>query len=343
MKFGIVGYGSYIPKMRIKTEDIALANGQNPSKIKSGIMVNEKSFASKDEDAITMGVEATLNALLRAKIDKYKIGAIYFGSESHPYAVKPSATVVGNAIGLDDFYTAADLEFACKSGTAAIVVSAGLVKSKMVEYAIAIGADKAKASKGDILEYSASAGGASFILGSPENEIVATIDKIVSLSSNTPDFWRRSLEKYPQHLGRFTGEPSYFAHISKVVEKILDEEDMKPSDFDYVVFHQPNGAFPRSIGKRLGFSSKQVEVGIFADNIGNCYSTSTLLGLTLVLDCAEPFQKILVVSYGSGSGCDAMILTTTEVLSLKQKLAKTTKEYIQSKSYINYFDSLNNI
>jgi hydroxymethylglutaryl-CoA synthase len=58
-------------------------------------------------------VEAARNALKMADIDPTDIGAIYVGSESHPYAVKPTATIVAEAIEATPVMTAADYEFAC--------------------------------------------------------------------------------------------------------------------------------------------------------------------------------------------------------------------------------------
>jgi len=89
---GIVGYGGYIPRFRIKIEDIATVWGTDPKSIKNGLNVEEKSVPSIDEDTATISVEAALNALRMAKINPEDIGAIYIGSESHPYAVKPTST-----------------------------------------------------------------------------------------------------------------------------------------------------------------------------------------------------------------------------------------------------------
>ncbi|HBS48494.1 TPA: hydroxymethylglutaryl-CoA synthase [Candidatus Dependentiae bacterium] len=336
MPVGIVGFGVYLPKFRIKVEEIAAYYKQDPNKIKSSLLINEKSVAAKDEDSATMSVQSSQQALIMAEIDKSKIGSVYVGSESHPYAVKPTATIVGNALNLTNFYTAADFQFACKSTTAAVYASLGLVASKYVEYALVIGADKAQSKNGDILEYCAGAGSVTWILGSNENEIVASIDKIVSFSTNTPDFWRRHGEDHPEYLGRFTGEPSYFFHITQTVDKILQDAKMVPADFDHVVFHQPNGAFPYSIAKKLGFVKKQIELGLVAPHFGNCYSATTMIGVSAVLDQAKENQKILVVSYGSGSGCDAMILTTTSNLSKKQNKSKTVQNFIDQKEYIDY-------
>jgi hydroxymethylglutaryl-CoA synthase len=343
MKIGIVGYGAYIPKFRIKTQEIAQFQNQDPHKIINGLKIEEKSVPGIDEDTATISHQAALNSIARAKIDKKKIGAIYIGSESHPYAVKPTSTIVGQALNIGNNYTAADLEFACKAGTAALQAACGLTQSKIIEYGLAIGTDTAQAEPGDVLEFSASAGGAAFLVGSNENEFLASIEKTLSFSSDTPDFWRRNLQKFPQHMGRFTGEPSYFKHVIETTKKFLDENNIQPKDLDHVVFHQPNGKFPTIAAKKLGFSLKQIETGLLAPKIGNCYSGSSLVGLTSILDVAKPNQKILLVSYGSGSGCDAFIFTTTKHLTQKQKLAPTTNNYIDNKKYLTYLQYQNRI
>jgi hydroxymethylglutaryl-CoA synthase len=307
MKAGIIGYGSYIPKKRVTVEEIAKLRNHDVKKIKKSLLVEKKAVASHDEDAATIAVAAAQSAL--CEIDPKKINAIYVGSESHPYAVKPTATIVAAALDINETCMASDVEFACKGGTAALQICYGLVKSELAKNALAIGSDVAQAAPGDILEYTSAAGGAAFVVGTQEEKLIATIDSTISITTDTPDFWRRNLQKYPEHTSRFTGEPSYFYHTMRATKKILEKTNMKPSDFSHVIFHQPNGKFPRVVAKRLGFSDKQISVGLRVSTIGNSYSASSLLGLTKVFDHAQPGEKILLVSYGSGSGSDAFIFT----------------------------------
>mgnify|MGYP000505945935 CR=1 FL=1 len=96
---GIVGYGSYVPRFRIKAEDIANQWGADAEAYKRGLLLEEKTIPGLDEDTITISVAAARYAVDRAGIDPQKIGACYIGSESHPYAVKPSGTVLIDAIG----------------------------------------------------------------------------------------------------------------------------------------------------------------------------------------------------------------------------------------------------
>ncbi len=331
---GLVSYGVYIPSYRIKVEEIANQWGENPASIKAGLMVHEKSVPDVDEDTATIAVEAARAAILRANLDPKEIGAIYVGSESHPYAVKPTATIVAAAIGASHSITAADFEFACKAGTAAIQVCMGLVSLDEIKYGVAIGADVSQASPGDALEYSAGAGGAAVVVG--QNDTVAEIEAYASFTTDTPDFWRREQQKYPEHSGRFTGEPAYFRHTLSASKALMEKAGLQPSDFDFAVFHQPNGKFPLKAAKTLGFTSEQLKPGLMVTRIGNTYSAASLIGLAATLDQASPSQRILLTSFGSGAGSDAFAFRVTDRIEELRDRAPKVEEYLHATKYLNY-------
>ena len=130
----------------------------------------------------------------------------------------------------------------------------------MINYGVAIGADTSQAAPGDALEYSASAGGAAFIIG--KTNVIATINHTLSYTTDTPDFWRRAEMKYPSHGGRFTGEPAYFKHITNCATNLMQKAGTKPEDYTYAVFHQPNGKFPVNVAKKLGFHHGSIKQGL---------------------------------------------------------------------------------
>ncbi|HAB54081.1 MAG: hydroxymethylglutaryl-CoA synthase [Ignavibacteria bacterium RIFOXYB2_FULL_35_12] len=332
---GIVGYGSYLPRYRIKVEDIAKQWGADPEAIKRGLMLYEKTVPGQDEDTITISVEAARYALQRARINPQEIGAVYIGSESHPYAVKPSATVLIDAVGIGPDVHVASFEFACKAGTEAMYVAYSLVKAGEMKYAMGIGADTSQGAPGDALEYSASAGGAAFIMGN-EN-VVAEILFTHSYTSDTPDFWRREHEFYPRHAGRFTGEPAYFKHIVNAGKALLEKSKMKPSDFKHAVFHMPNGKFPQMAGRQLGFTKEQLEAGWIIPWMGNTYSGSSPTGLTAILDVANPGDLIFMVSFGSGAGSDGFIFKVTDkIKDVQDKAVKLRDMLDNNKIYLDY-------
>ena len=328
---GIVGYGSYIPRYRLPGAEIARiwtgGEAQSP--------VREKAVAGVDEDVITMAIEAARNAIVCAEIDPRHIRAVWVGSESHPYAVKPSSTIVAESIGASSDVLAADWEFACKAGTEAVQAALGLVGSGMAQYILSIGMDTAQGRPGDALEYTAGSGGAAFILG-PAEESYAVYQGSYSYVTDTPDFWRRAGEAYPSHGDRFTGEPAYFAHTLAAATTLLEMMNTTAADYDYAVFHQPNVKFPARAAKTLGFSPEQIAPGLLANEIGNVYSGSCMIGLTSILDIAEPDDRILMVSYGSGAGSDAFDLRVCDRISERPRARKTTAEYIARRSEIDY-------
>ena len=332
MKAGIVGYGAYVPRYRIKAEEIARMWGGDGAAIAAGLMVYEKSVPALDEDTATISVEAARRAVRLSGIAPKDIGAVYVGSESHPYAVKPTATIVAEAIQATPNLTAADYEFACKAGTAAMQNCLALAKADMITYGMAIGADVSQAAPGDALEYAAAAGGAAFILGC--DNLIAEVNKTLSFTTDTPDFWRREGEPYPGHGGRFTGKPAYFRHVTAATERLMEEMGTTPEEYDYVIFHQPNGKFPSRIARKLGFSQEQIEEGLLCPIIGNTYSGSTPLGLSAVLDVAEPGDRILATSYGSGAGSDSFDITVTD--AIEDYLRNNIRKMLEDKEYLDY-------
>ncbi len=335
MDAGIVSYGAYVPRYRITPTEIGRVWGSDGESVGQGLNVLRKSVPAPDEDTITISTEALRTALARGGIDPQAIGAVYVGSESHPYAVKPTATVVAQAVGATPNLTAADFEFACKAGTAAIQTCLGLVGAGMIRYGVAIGTDTSQGAPGDALEYSASAGGAAFVIG--REKVIARVRKTLSYTTDTPDFWRREGQRYPSHGGRFTGEPAYFRHVGACARALFDAEGTGPKDYAHVVFHQPNGKFPQRIGKQLGFSEAQMRYGLVTPYIGNTYSGAALLGLANVLDHAGPGERILMVGYGSGAGSDAFDLETTDALaSFDRNHGRSVQYYLEHGTEIPY-------
>jgi hydroxymethylglutaryl-CoA synthase len=328
---GIVGYGAYVPRYRLPGSEVARVwtNGLG------GSPITEKAVAGLDEDVITMSIEAAQNALARAQINPALIRAVWVGSESHPYAVKPTSTVVAESIGAAPNVQAADWEFACKAGTEAVQAGIGFVGSGMGRYVLAIGMDTAQGRPGDALEYTAAAGGAAYILG-PAEESLALIQASYSYVTDTPDFWRRSHENYPSHGDRFTGEPAYFEHTVSAGQRMLDMTGTTAQDYKWAVFHQPNVKFPERAAKMLGFTPEQIKHGLLSDVVGNVYAGSCMLGLTATLDVAEPGDRIFMVSYGSGAGSDVFDIIVGDRVVERRGKAPFTRDYIARRTEVDY-------
>ncbi|MBS7605258.1 MAG: hydroxymethylglutaryl-CoA synthase [Candidatus Bathyarchaeia archaeon] len=328
---GIVGYGVYVSRFRIKEVGM------------------DRSVPFIDEDAITAAVEAGKLALIHSGVESRLIGKVYVGTESNPYVVNPIASKVAQVLKLGEEGSdgvqevdAVDTEFACKAATSMFKDAVALIcyPKDPMNYVMVIGADNAQAAPryepGGELDYFVGYGGAAFIFG--KRDVIAEVEGWCSCTSDTPDFWRRDLEPYPRHGGRFTGEPAYFKHIIKAGRKLMEKMNLKPSDIDYFVCHQPNPTFPVRAATLLGFKPEQYQPGIQVTKFGNTYSSSSLIGLAAVLDQAEPHKRIMVVSYGSGAGSDAYIFVTTNQIKDKRNRQKFTVKYQAENKFIKYID-----
>ena len=332
MKPGIVGYGVYLPKYRVKNDE-------------GGVLgVIERTLPFPDEDTTTFSVEAGKRALIHAAIEGRRVRKCFVGSESPPYAVKPVMSTVSQALKLGEeqeggfFSGGVDSQFACKAATDLFIDAAALVSYPAFggEYVIVIGADNSQAAPGDPLDYTVGAGAAAYLFG--RRDVIATLDHYVSYTSDTPDFYRREGEKYPRHGGRFTGEPAYFKHVLTAMKAVLKRSDMTPEDIDYLVTHSPNGAFPLRVASAVGFDQDKVLPSLVVTHIGNLYSGSSPTGLAAVLDIAKPGDKILLTSYGSGAGSDAYIFTVTKHIDNKRYRSLPVKEqiYNPNRYYVDY-------
>lgn len=329
---GIVGYGAYLSKFRIRERAI------------------ERSVPFLDEDAMTAAVEAGKMALIHSGVDHRIISKVYVGSESNPYAVKPIASKVAQVLKLGEEETAEgvqcvdaiDTEFACKAATSMFKDAASLVyyPDSSESNTMVIGTDNSQSAPrgepGGELDFFVGYGACAFIFGM--YDVIAQFEGWTSVTSDTPDFWRRDLQPYPSHGGRFTGLPAYFKHVTKAVKRLMEKLRLEPRDVNYFVAHQPNTAFPTRVAKALGFKDEQFRPALQVSRFGNTYSGCAPISLASVLDIAEPDERILVASYGSGAGSDAYsFVTTSQILDKRSKQNFTIKHQAESE-FVYYVD-----
>ncbi len=117
---------------------------------------------------------------------------------------------------------------------------------------------------------------------------------------------------------------------------LLEGLGYQAADFAWAIFHQPNVRFPVRAATELGFSRDQIAPGLLADVVGNTYAGSSLLGFSAVLDQAEPGQRVLQVSFGSGAGSDAFCWRVTERIAQCRGRVPRTQDYIARRCPIDY-------
>ncbi len=152
---------------------------------------------------MTAAVEAGKMALIHSGVNAKSVSKVYVGSESNPYAVKPIAAKVAQVLKLGEesqaegvqYVDAVDTEFACKAATSMFKDAASLVyfpESKK-SYTMVIGTDNSQAAPrgdpGGELDLFVGYGAGAFIFGM--DDVIAQFEGWCSVTSDTPDFWRR--------------------------------------------------------------------------------------------------------------------------------------------------------
>ena len=299
------------------------------------VPIKEKAVPGLDEDTVTIGIEAARNALARAGIDPQQLRAVWTGSESHPYAVKPSSTIIAEAIGASSHIQAADLEFACKAGTEAMVMGIGLVGSGMGDYALALGVDTAQGKPGDALEYTAAAGGAAFVIG-PAEECRGRNHLNLFLCDRHAGFLAARIPALPGTWAALHREPAYFKHVITGAKTMMEESGTTAHGLCLCGFSSAECQIPKAGGKtawvlRMNRSKPGCCPGDRKYLRGRF--TGRADGDT---GYAKPGDRILMVSYGSGAGSDALDLRVTDRSANAEHAAPTTADYIARRIEIDY-------
>jgi hydroxymethylglutaryl-CoA synthase len=210
-----------------------------------------------------------------------------------------------------------------------------MIKANSIDAGLAVGADIAKGAPADALEYTAAAGAAAFILADAGKfPVIAEIKETISYTTDTADFWREEGSLYPVHAGRFSGT-SYQRTVSGAIKLLLEKTQLRIEEFDHVVLHMPNGKLPKVVAAKLGVTEQQLSAGFVVPLVGNTYAACSLIGLAAVLEKAKPNQKILLCSYGSGSGSDAFYIETTPEIASYKSINKLSAQ-IENKKNISY-------
>jgi hydroxymethylglutaryl-CoA synthase len=335
MNAGIVGYGVYVPRFRIKKDEYLKAWGSFSAR-----GVEEKALLGLDEDAVTMAVESSANALKRAEIVASALNGIFFATTSSPYSEKlSSSTIVASLDGPSEIFLA-DIGFSTKAGTTAVMSCLDFVASGRADLGLAVASDVPRAMPTNPLEHGFGAGSASFVIG--KNNAIATVEGTHSSSLEIiGERYRRNGHGYVRDSG-ISGytEQAFNQAVSISVTGLLKKLGVKAEEFAHVIFQQSDGRIPYDIGRKLGFRDSQISHSMTVTKIGDAGCASALIGLCAVLDMARPGERILIASYGAGAGSDSISLVTTERIGEQRNDAPSLENYLEKKEYVDYITYL---
>ncbi len=331
MVLGISGYGVAIPRLRIKREDYAKAWGSF-----SAAGVNEKAVAGFDEDMLTLATKVGQRALESVPLPPGKITRFAFASTTPPYTEKLLSGTILAGLGAPSETYCSDHTSSTRAGTEALLAGFEHLAGNPGGYALVAAADAPLASMWDPIEHGMGSGAAAFLLSGFAQ--IAELEGSASYASEYfgERFRPREEERTRDLNVKKFSEGSFVTNTTKAAAALMKRLGRKPEEYAHVVIQQPDARAPASAAGKLGFQDPQLAAGLIAANLGDLGAASTPVGLAAALEASKAGDRILVVSYGSGAGSDAL---SFKVVSDRKPVFTVSKESAR-KEYIDYVQYL---
>lgn len=336
MAVSILGCGVAVPKLRIKREEYAKAWGSF-----AAAGVNEKAVLGFDEDVLTLGARAGRLALESARMASKDIRRLAFATTSAPYTEKLLGATIVAGLGLASDVFCSDHTTSTRAGTEAVLAAAASVAAAGGP-ALVVASDAPRASVREPLEHPMGAGAAAVVLHAGTGPV--TLEGVASqVAEYLGERFRASDEPLTRDLQlRRYSEDAFVTTTTGAAQRLLRQLGRSIGDFAHVIVQQPDGRLPKSAAGRLGAKDPQLAAGFLVASTGDTGAASTLLGLAGALDATKPQERLLVVSYGSGAGSDALGLLVNGANPPRPNVSEAleAREYIDYLHYLKLRDAL---
>lgn len=326
MKVGIDKIGFYTPNKYVDMVDLAHARGDDPNKYLIGIGQKQMAVADQTQDAVSMGINATLRYL--DQIDKDKVGLLVFGTESSVDQSKSASLFVKSALHLRPEVRTFEVKEACFGLTAGLMIARDFVRVHPDETAIVIGSDIARYGVATPGEVTQGAGSISVLVKS-DPAILTLNDGHSAYSEDINDFWRPNDSKVAMVDGKYSTQV-YLQFFENVFNQYKKDRKLETKDFDAIIYHLPftkQGLKANRLAvedqdettkKRLEDSfeaSKQLSM-----EVGNIYTASLYLSLLSLLEKSDLAADSLIGLFSYGSGAMAEFFSGNVVDGYKSQL-----------------------
>jgi 3-hydroxy-3-methylglutaryl CoA synthase/uncharacterized OB-fold protein len=296
--YGIHGWGLAIPRRRLPNQAVAEAWGR-PG------MPGARAIAGHDEDTLTLGVQAALQALEggdgREARDPSTIDALIFATTTPPFAERSSAALLGDALRLAPEMRCIDMSSSLRAGSTALSVAGELVAGGACRQALVVAADRRIGRPGAPDEVLFGHAGVALLVG-PADGAMARVVASARHGTSLLDTWRTAGETFT-HSGdqRFARSGAYAVPMHAVLAGLLKQTGWQPAEVGKVVPYSPDVKSGAALLKRGGFDLKTQYCDLVSPHLGLTGTAHTPLMLATALEKAAAGEKIIVLGYGDGA------------------------------------------
>lgn len=303
--FGIVGYGGYIPRLRLARSAVVEANAWYAPHF-AGNAKGTRAVANWDEDSITMAVAAARDCLGAAD-DRSAVRGVYLASNTLPFAERLNAVVACEALTLADDVEAIDLGGSHRVALSALTQALAKVESGGGDVLV-LAADNRKTRAASSQELDFGDGAAAVRIG--RENVIAELLGAGTLSVDFIDHFRMAGEDIDYAWEeRWVRDEGIGKLVPKAIRAALAQAGLAAGDIDHFIFPSTFRNIDRQLAKRCGIRPEAV-VEALAEGVGDTGAAHALLLLAHVLERASPGQRILVAQFGSGA--QALVFGVTD-------------------------------
>lgn len=323
----IAGIGYAVPEAIITNEDLTKILDTSDEWISTRTGIKERRVCSGEENAVTLGVKASYNALAKAKMKPEEIDLIITAASVPTMAYPSTACLIQGEIGASKA-AAFDVTAACAGMVYAMNVAKAFITSGTYENVLIVAAD----TNSKFVDWEDRAtcvlfgdgAGAMVMKKSPDgvNDIIeidmlsfpegVSYIKLPVSGKNCPLV--EPNEQKPLHV-HMNGREVYKFVVSKMPDLIMnciERASLTPEEIDYLIPHQANLRIIDAMAERLNYDNSKVIVNI--DKYGNTSAASIPIALVEAVEEGKiklP-SKAILTGFGAGMTCATAIVRLRE-------------------------------
>ena len=338
---GIHSWGAAIPRRR-------LLNAETEKAWNRAAIAGERSIAGHDEDAITLAVEAGIEALEKAAIAGSAIDALMFASTTAPFAEKSSATIIADTLGLRPDVLCLDFTASIRAGTIALETALHFIRGGELRYVLVVAGDTRLPEPGAADEFLSAHAGAALLVGRADGARAKVIAE-TRFQSSLVDTWRGAKSDFFESGDlRFNRTQGYAAALQAVLTDIQKKTGLTNETINRVVLYSPDLKSGMNFLKKNGFDVKSKYFDLVSPKIGLSGTAHTMLMLGSALEKSAPGERLLALDYGDGAGAIVFeVLASAKSAPVQEKLKQgyhiSYNDYLRIRGLYQKLDSRENM
>jgi len=313
----IIGTGSYLPAKVSTNFDLEKIVDTSHDWIVSRSGIVERHFAAENEMTSDLALQASLRAIESAGIKADDIDLVIVATTSPDQIFPSTACILQDKLGIKSRGAAFDMQAVCGGFVYAMNTADMYIRGGQASTALVVGADVLSR----MLDWSDRTTCVLFGDGAGAVVMKASNAPGIIASKLHADGSHRGMLKVEGNLrnGEVQGDPFIkmegqavfkFAVkvLSEVVDEVLEENNLKGSDIDWLVPHQANIRIMEATAKKLGLSMDKVIVTVATH--GNTSAASIPLALDIAVRDGriKAGQNIILEAVGGGFTWGAVLI-----------------------------------